>query len=78
MLFVCKNALGEKKTLFQDYEVSRQQGNQYISDYDTVYAPKGVGGLRNIEWCCKNPKQFLPIYWVDVELANPGTYEEAS
>ncbi len=78
VLFVCKNALGQKKTLFQDYDISRQSGNEFLQDYDTVYAPKGVGGLRNIEWVSKNPKQFLPVYWIDVELAKPGTYEEVS
>ena len=76
VLFICKNTLGQRKML-TDSEVSRLACNDLLQykGYDTTYANKGIGGLRNTEWCCKNPKQFLPIYWIDVELANPGVYE---
>lgn len=78
VLFVCKNALGKQKVVYSNTEMGRENCNEYLKTNDTVYAPKGIGGfkLRNVEWCCKNPKQFLPIYWIDVELANPGTYTQ--
>jgi len=76
VLFVCKNALGVIKHL-NDNEINRQFCNGFFKydKFDTTYASKGTGGLRNDEWCCKNPKQFMPIYWIDVELAKPGVYE---
>ncbi len=79
VLFVCKNALGEVKQLLKS-DMSRLLCNSSFKydKIDTTYVTKGVGGIRNDEWCSKNPKQFLPIYWIDVELTKPGVYEKSN
>ena len=74
VLFVCKNAMGEVKVL-NDYQVGHERCNELLEGkYDTVLAEKGTRNLKNTEWCCKNPKQFIPMLWIDVELAKSGEY----
>lgn len=76
-IFVCKNALGKVKTLTSAEVGSRTICNAILQNdnYDTVRAEKGTGGLRNREWNCKDPNQFIPVYWIDAEITSRNDTE---
>lgn len=80
VLLVCKTVLGEVYQMENNPSLigNRQLCNQ-LKSFNTLYAKKGLGSinLKNDEFVCKQAEQLLPIYWVDVELTQPGTFEKS-
>ena len=79
VLFVCKVAKGK----IHEADLNLR-GNSQACDAlfkqgttDTINIGRGVAGMQNAEFCVRDPKRWLPIYWIDVELTRAGDFQKS-